>query len=118
MCKVLILEEDDLVRDMLTSTLAMEGIDVHSVSTVQEALAQVAQDGDCRLLICSTELGFGPDGFQAAVMARHLRPELGLLFIGGRDVNGRQPEMPEGASLLHRPVDPQELAAAVQRLAG
>jgi two-component system OmpR family response regulator len=63
---VVVLEDDDLVRDVLTDIIEAEGFAVRPATTAGDALDQIALSAGCSLLLTDIDLGPGPSGFDAA----------------------------------------------------
>ncbi|HWC39855.1 MAG TPA: response regulator transcription factor [Acidimicrobiales bacterium] len=81
--KVLIVEDEPVVRDLLVSVLRTEGYDVLSVSDGNGAFKE-ARSFRPHLALVDVRLGRGPDGF---TVARRLREEgdVALLFLTSAD---------------------------------
>lgn len=92
MCDVLVLEDDDMVRDILVEALETEGYEVAACATPQEALGRIGSVPPCRMLVTDIDLGVqGADGFEVARQVRSSRPGLPVLYLSGRPyhINGR-----------------------------
>ena len=81
--RTLVVEDEQVVRDLLVAVLRAEGYDVAATSGGDDALRR-AKDFAPDLAIIDVNLGSGPDGF---TVARRLRQEsdVGLLFLTGAD---------------------------------
>ena len=92
MCDVLVLEDDDLVREVLVEVLETEGFEVVAYATPQEALGRIESVPPCRMLATDIDLGVaGLDGFAVARQARSSHLNLPVLNLSGRPhhMNGR-----------------------------
>jgi two-component system, cell cycle sensor histidine kinase and response regulator CckA len=113
--RVLLVEDEDMVRKVLTRMLVARGFEVHAAASGPEAIgifdARGAKDFD--LLVTDLML---PEG-GGLVVARHLagqQPGLRILFVSGyssADTEGLEPECyrfltkPFGSSELVRSID-------------
>jgi DNA-binding response OmpR family regulator len=81
--KVLVVEDEPIVRDLLVTVLRTEGYEVLSVADGNGAFKE-AKSFRPHLALVDVRLGSGPDGF---TVARRLREEgdVALLFLTGAD---------------------------------
>jgi CheY-like chemotaxis protein len=118
--RVLVAEDDPLVRSMLERLLLDLGYEVHTASHGEEALA-VALSLDPPVDIVVTDVRMprmsGPE------LGRRLNerwPGMPVLYISGYDVEGSTTDDPahRRSAFLKKPFDPDELARRVARLLG
>lgn len=81
--KVLVVEDEPIVRDLLVTVLRTEGYEVVPAADAGGALREARSFGP-HLALVDVRLGSGPDGFS---VARRLREEgdVALLFLTGAD---------------------------------
>ncbi|HEX4541514.1 MAG TPA: response regulator transcription factor [Acidimicrobiales bacterium] len=81
--KVLVVEDEPIVRDLLVTVMRTEGYEVVAAADAGAALKQ-AKSFQPQLALIDVRLGSGPDGF---AVARRLREEadLSLLFLTSAD---------------------------------
>jgi DNA-binding NarL/FixJ family response regulator len=77
---VLVVEDEDFLRSLLASTLETAGFSVSTASNALDA-KQLIKTLDPDALIVDIHLGPGPNGFDIAVAARKLTPEVALVFL-------------------------------------
>lgn len=113
--RLLIVEDEFLIRLTLSEALQDEGFEVLEATTGDEALAVLR--GDCRvgLLITDIQLPGNLDGRELARQAREGRPELPVIYMTGR------PDAMAGISsprdvLIAKPYLPSEICAAARQL--
>ena len=103
--RVLVVEDDTLIRGLLASTLQGHGFEVRTASTTAEAVDEAAVfDPDAALL--DVNLGVGATGFDLADVLLAEYPYLAVLFLtqlpdarfAGRDPNS----IPPRAGYLHK----------------
>ena len=112
---ILVVDDDDLLRDLVSECLQMAGHSVSAFSSGQEALRH-CRDQPVDLLITDLTMPDMP-GTELADRVRRVRPGCRLLFVSGLS---HGPEgLPLGAELLAKPFTPVDLMSAVSRaLAG
>jgi DNA-binding NtrC family response regulator len=86
--RVLLVDDDDAVRDMMTMTLKHKGFDVTAASNVTEALRFITTES-FDVLITDLHMPNPSDGFTVVTAMRHSQPNaLTLLVSGYPDVQG------------------------------
>jgi PAS domain S-box-containing protein len=115
--KILVVEDEELVRHYVTEQLQLLGYAVVTASTAPEALELLRGDGDFDLLFTDIVMPGGMSGRALAEQARKLRPSLAVLFTSGyaEDAVSPQGQVVANIPLLAKPYRPDELASMVQR---
>src|SRR5579863_1868546 len=86
--RVLLVDDDDAVRDMMTATLEHKGFKVVSAANVTEALRHITTES-FDVLITDLHMPDPGDGFTVVSAMRHSQPNaLTLLVSGYPDVQG------------------------------
>jgi FixJ family two-component response regulator len=80
---VLLVEDDELVRAVLTDMLDEMGHDVLAFSSAEAALQDPAPFRGEAVLVTDLDLGAGMDGFALAGRAQQLCPGMGVVYITG-----------------------------------
>jgi len=80
--KVLLVDDDDAVRDMMTATLQHRGFDVVAAANVPEALKHIANDS-FDVLITDLHMPNPGDGFTVVTAMRHSQPNALTLLVSG-----------------------------------
>lgn len=83
MRKLLLVEDDPLVRSSLAEALADAGYQVLEAENAEAALDLVAARDDLDVMLTDINLP-GADGFALARAARRLRPRLPVVYASGR----------------------------------
>jgi PAS domain S-box-containing protein len=114
--KILLVEDDDLVRDHVVLQLRSLGYEVISTRDGPEALDTLKRIPDFDLLFTDVVMPGGLNGRQLAEKARELRPELPVLFTSGYTENAiaHHGRLDHGVHLLNKPYRREELAAKVR----
>lgn len=78
--KLLVVEDNQFMRALITDMLVTEGFEVEAVENAANAV-KVAASFDPDAAILDVELGIGPNGFDLARILRDGNPELGVVFL-------------------------------------
>ncbi|MEX2503161.1 MAG: ATP-binding protein, partial [Trueperaceae bacterium] len=115
--RILVVEDDDLVRDYVAEQLAALGYRVEAARDGSEALAKLEAGAAVDLLFTDVVMPGGVGGKELADRARALRPELPILFTSGysEDAIVHHGRLDPGVQLLAKPYRRAELARAVDR---
>jgi CheY-like chemotaxis protein len=81
--RVLLVEDDDLLRDQVARQLTLLGCQVTVERNGHDALQHLDQAGEVHLLMTDIAMPGGMNGRQLADRARGLRPDLRILFTSG-----------------------------------
>ena len=106
----LLVEDDDLQREVLADMLANEGLEVVECSTAEAAELIVATTGtELRALVTDHDLKGTMTGAELAKYARGQFPNLNLIVMSGHE----RPRLPPRVRFLRKPFDPGQFLAAV-----
>jgi CheY-like chemotaxis protein len=111
MAKILVVEDEAIVRLLVVETLKNRGHAMLEAADGQSALALIQQCPDLDMLVSDIRLP-KMDGFSLAGSARQLQPNLALLFLTGY----RRAQAPAELSpviIVEKPFDPDNLANQV-----
>jgi signal transduction histidine kinase len=114
--KILLVEDDDLVREHVNSQLKTLGYQVVAVNDGRRGIEILAQFEDFDLLFTDVTMP-GMSGRQLAEEAKKIRPALKVLFTSGFTENAfasQDHQRPAGIPLLQKPYRRQELAAKIR----
>ena len=114
---VLLVEDDDVVRELTTEVLGELGYRVHALSDGPSALDLLRSDQQVDLLM--SDIGMpGMDGRELVKAARQLRPTLPVLFASGYDERELLEEVRarDSAAATNSIVKPYDLGLLAQRL--
>ena len=81
---ILLVEDDDLVRDCLFEALLEAGHLIEGLGTAEAALDVLDAEHPPTVLVTDINLGAGMDGLAFARAARELCPGLPVVYISGR----------------------------------
>jgi DNA-binding response OmpR family regulator len=81
--RVLIVEDDNLVRELVTEVLAQAGFQVDQAETGDQAAKLIDVDGYA-LILTDINMPGQRDGIEVAAHARSKKPGIPILFVSGR----------------------------------
>ncbi|GAA0489968.1 hypothetical protein Ade02nite_24570 [Paractinoplanes deccanensis] len=115
---ILVVEDEDGVRDIVCRILRKAGYEVHAAGDPLEALRRCREE-ELRFDALLTDVIMpGMSGTQLAAELRRTRPGLPVLFMSGY-TSGPAPggqEIPADAPLLHKPFQTEHLLGTMQQL--
>ena len=114
--RILVVEDEFLIRLTLSEVLADEGYEVIEAESGDEAMAMLTAGGEIDVLLTDIQLPGSMDGRALVRTVRADRPTLPVIFMTGRpDAMGPSPT---GARELFvtKPYLPSEICAALRRL--
>jgi len=116
--EILIVDDDDDVREMLASYLELKGCSVAAVSAVEPAFKHLRGEAVCDLLLIDGTLP-GMEGFEALQQIAELRPGLPVVLASGLPAAEYEAiAFRYGASAyLQKPFDLKRLDALIEDLA-
>jgi CheY-like chemotaxis protein len=107
---ILVVDDDEDVRDMITGVLEMQGFTVLQAGSGREAMALLRENPDVSLLFSDIRMP-GMTGTELARQAREMRPELRVVLTTGF---AREP-IPADTPVIHKPFRVGDLIAIVRR---
>ncbi len=115
---ILLVEDNDLVRDYAREQLASLGYEVVEAANGPDALAIVHQRDDIDLLFTDVVMPGGMNGRQLAEQVQALRPDIKVLYTSGYTQNAivHHGRLDAGVELLDKPYLRRELARRVRKL--
>jgi signal transduction histidine kinase len=115
---ILVVEDNDGVRDYACSVLRELGYKVHEAANAADAIALIEKGCDVDLLFTDVVLPGGVSGRQLADKVRQLNPDLPVLFTTGYTRNAivHHGRLDPGVQLLNKPYSQQELAQKISEL--
>lgn len=116
MGRVLLVEDEPLVAELVRETLEDEGLDVRTLHSGRDALGCLAAEPrSFQVLVTDINLGDGITGFDVAAAARAANPDVHVVYVTGLPSNIYAAEVE--ALMFPKPFDPLELAVQVRALA-
>jgi CheY-like chemotaxis protein len=114
--RILVVEDNDLVREQVVANLAGLGYRVAAARDGIEALTLLRQDPDIRLLFTDVVMPRGMNGRQLAEEALRINPRVAILYASGYsdDTLLRDGRLGDTVQLLAKPYRRRDLAAKVR----
>lgn len=114
--RILVVEDDPLVREYTASALSSFGYEVAAVPDGAAARSIIDIDGKFELLLCDVILGGGMNGREVSEAARSVLPNLKVLYMTGYTdaVIVHHGRLDPGVRLLMKPFSRVELAVRVR----
>jgi len=109
--RVLVVDDNELVRRAVSSMLEGSGASVESASDALAALSLLERDSRFDLVISDVAM-HGMGGLEFATRLREGYPDLPALLVSGVPPEG---ELPEGVRFLSKPFGRNELVAKIQQ---
>ena len=112
--RVLLIEDDALLRVILSDTLSAEGIEVTGLANAEDALILLGAGQVPDVLVTDINLGEGLSGFDLAELARSRHPEVEVILISGIAADPALRPLQCRERFLAKPFEPAVLAAAIR----
>jgi CheY-like chemotaxis protein len=114
MARILLVEDEMLVRELAREDLSDAGFDVVDTQDGDRARAILEDDRDFDLLFTDIRMPSQLDGWQLAAEAKRLIPELKVLYASGLDDNGGR--VGDGERLIAKPYRTDALLACIAEI--
>ena len=114
--QVLLVEDDELVRELVEAQLAALGFEVCGVADGPAALAELHRPRGFDVLVTDVSLPGGMSGYQLAERARAQVPDLPVLFASGHAQREPGEGPADGASYLQKPFRLDQLDRALREI--
>jgi DNA-binding NtrC family response regulator len=111
--RVLIVEDEALVRIVAATMLQDAGFDTLEADTAEDALHMLEDDHDVCVLFSDVQLPGKMDGLALAKTVHDRWPDIGLVLTSG-GVNVRADQVPDDGEFLPKPYDVREMVEAVR----
>ncbi len=116
--RLLLVEDDGAVREVISRVLARAGFSVEQVVSVEAALDALERaEGHVALVLSDVKLR-GRSGLDLARVVRERWPRLPVCLLSGRPDRRRYPRYETDRGYLEKPSSMTELLAEVERLIG
>jgi two-component system, cell cycle response regulator CpdR len=108
---VLLVDDEPMVRDVVSSMLEDLGCEVVTAETATDALARLADNNAIELLVTDINMP-GMGGYELAEKAKRVRRGLKIILLTGRDVRNC------GFPVIQKPFLREDLERMLERTAG
>ena len=107
--RVLLVEDEFLLADMVAEVLGEHGFEVFTVANAQDALRHLTGGAPCDILLTDIKLAGSVDGTVLARLARELRPNLPVVYASGSYRAIGELDAVSGAIFVPKPYNPDKL---------
>lgn len=114
--RVLLVEDEFLLSDMLTEVLSEHGFEVFAVANAKDALRHLTCGSPCDILLTDINLAGPIDGATLARLARELRPKLPVVYASGRYSKIEELDAVSGAIFVAKPYNPNKLCEMLSEM--
>jgi len=114
--KVLLVEDEVLIADLVVDVLTEHGFDVCPFMTAIDALKYLEADGKVDVLFTDINLPGSMDGVELAQRARALRPELPVVYASGRHTAATASPLVSHSLFLRKPYRAEDVCTLLDRL--
>jgi CheY-like chemotaxis protein len=114
--KILVVEDEALIGEMVVDALEEQGFDVFLVSNAADALRYVESGARVDALLTDVHLPGGMDGSELASRVRALRPEMPIVYASGRWHPSDRERLVARSVFLPKPYDPRDAGTLLMRL--
>ena len=115
--KVLLVEDESLIAELVSEVLEEHGFDVCVVATAEAGLTRLETDLGIDVLFTDINLAGAMDGAELARRARALRPELPIVYASGRHNAATIAPLVSRSLFLSKPYRPEDVCTLLDRLA-
>ena len=112
---ILFVEEEPLIREMVSEALRDFGYNVEEASDGPEAIQLLEGPNHFDVLVSDVSMPKGVSGIDLACKAKETQPDMRLVLASGF-AKSQLPEIPDGVILLSKPYRIGELFALLSRL--
>ena len=112
--RVLLIDDDALVRQSLADTLESEGIEVDGLASAEDALVLLGAGQVPDVLVTDIDLGPGLSGLDLIAIARERHPEVEVVLISGLSDPGERHALGRRERFLRKPFAPAVLVEAIR----
>jgi two-component system, OmpR family, response regulator len=114
-CDVLVLEDDDLIRNLVVDVCEQNHLCTHEAASIDDG-RRLLRTSQCRVLITDNDLGPGETGFAFAKGLRQECPDLGVIYVTGRQCDPKELGLTGRDRALPKPFSVDHLVQAIQDL--
>jgi len=114
--RILLVEDEILISEMVADALEDQGFSVHVVSNAADALRHIESGAGVDALFTDVHLPGGMDGSELAARVRALRPDMPIVYASGRWSPNDQSPLVARSVFLAKPYDPRDAGTLLMRL--
>lgn len=114
---ILLVEDEDLIREMMVEALEEAGFSTLATDTAQGAIGLFEENGDeIRGLVTDINLDDGVDGWELARTAREHAANLPVVYVSGASGHEWASRGVPGSLMITKPFAPAQIVVAISSL--
>ncbi len=114
--RILVVEDEALIGEMLSDALAELGFNVFLASNAADALKHIESGAQVDALFTDVHLPGGMSGSELATRVRGLRPELPVVYASGQWHPTEHDQLVPRSVFLSKPYDPRDAGNLLMRM--
>jgi DNA-binding NtrC family response regulator len=114
--KVLLVEDDPLVRAFAAELLDEAGFEVVEARNAREALSKLQREDGIRVLFTDVDMPPGVNGVELARKVHERWPHIGLVVTSGHSMFADS-ELPDAGRFIAKPARPEVLVRVIEQAA-
>ena len=114
--RVLLADDEVLVRDLVQESLEEAGYDVIAAGSGAEAIGALEAETEFVAIVTDVNFGGPPVGWEVAVRARELRPNMAVVYMTGDSAHEWSAHGVPQSTIITKPFAPSQIAVAVASL--
>ena len=111
--RVLLADDEVLIRDLVQSGLEDAGYEVVGAATGREAIDALAGDPAFCGLVTDINFGSAPTGWEVATRARELNPHIAVVYMTGDSAHEWNARGVPQSTVITKPFAPSQIAVAL-----
>jgi two-component system, response regulator PdtaR len=115
MATVLVVEDEFLIREVISEELELAGFTVVSAADADAAIALLESRSDIRLVFTDVDMPGSMDGLRLAAAVRSRWPPVHIIITTGKI---RPLDVPAGAMFVPKPYGGTQVISAIREFAG
>lgn len=113
---VLVVDDEELIRDLLEETLRDAGYDVITAATGAEALAHLESHEGFVSLVTDVNLGASQTGWDVARRAREISPTIAVIYMTGDSAHEWSAHGVPQSTVIAKPFATFQIAVAIANI--
>lgn len=114
--RILLADDEVLVRDLVQEALEEAGFDVFAASSGAEAFEALEAQSDFVGLVTDVNFGGPPAGWDVAVRAREMQPTIAVLYMTGDSAHEWSAHGVPQSTVVTKPFAPAQIAVGLATL--
>jgi DNA-binding response OmpR family regulator len=111
---LLLVEDDELIRELLEAALTEAGFDLTVAADGKQALAELETDATrFRAVITDIRFGAGPDGWEVGRRAREIIADMPVVYMSGDSAHEWPSKGVPNSIMVAKPFAPAQIITAV-----